>query len=258
MTVFTSLDDYRRFAHSLRSERRFVHAKHVRSFLDAVAASVTPRVEILVRNTRFWRAQIGSIPGEVVIDASGDTATVDFPLKPERMMPLPTRARENRANPHGIPALYVASHRDTAIAEIGARKHSIVTVASLLATRDLSIVNATLETDHNLWLGNEEPEGEVLERMVWGQIDYAFMRPVTRADDAADYAPTQVLAELFRQLGYDGVAYASSYGEGHNVALFDLESARVEAAQVSRVTDMKLTVNHEYGESYRIPHVDSQ
>jgi hypothetical protein len=253
MTAFESLDDYRRFAHSVRNERRYVQTKHVRSFLAAVEATVAPRVETLVRRTRFWRAQIGSTPGEVPIDDHGDTAYVEFPLSAERMMPLPSRARENRANPHGIPALYVASHRDTAIAEVGARKHSLVTVASLLATRELHLVNATLETDHTLFVGAEEPTGEKLERMVWGQIDYAFMTPVARTDDAADYAPTQVLAELFRHLGYDGVAYASSYGEGHNVALFDLSSARIESARVARVSDMKLTVDHDYGESYSIP-----
>ena len=255
MTSFDSLDDYRRFAQSVRNERRFVQTKPVRSFLAAVEATVAPRIETLVSRTRFWRAQIGSTPGEIPIDDQGDTAYVEFPLSAERMMPLPSRARENRANPHGIPALYVASHRDTAIAEVGARKHSLVTVASLLATRELRIVNATLETDHTLFIGADGPTGEKLERMVWGQIDYAFMRPVTRTDDAADYAPTQVLAEFFHHLGYDGVAYASSYGEGHNVALFDLASARIEGARVARVSDMKLTIDHEYGESYSIPDI---
>jgi hypothetical protein len=258
VNAFSSLDDYRRFAHEIRSKSRFVHSRLVQDFLRAVEATIGPRVETLVKRTRFWRAQMGSRMGEVVIDSAGDTAEVEFPHSAERMMPLATRARENRANPHGIPALYVASHRDTAVAEVGARKHSSVTVVSLLATRELRVVNATLETDHTLWLGNEEPEPERLERMIWGQIDHAFMRPVTRTDDVADYAPTQVLAELFRYLRFDGVAYASSYGEGHNVALFELDSARIERGTVARVSDMRLTVDHDVGESYTIPYVESE
>jgi RES domain len=49
---------------------------------------------------------------------------------------------------------------------------------------------------------------------------------VTDTDDVADYAPTQVLAELFRREGYDGVAYKSAFGkDGYSIALFELDSA---------------------------------
>ena len=37
--------------------------------------------------------------------------------------------------------------------------------------------------------------------------------------------PSQIIAELFKVTGYDGVAYRSALGDGHNVALFDLDAA---------------------------------
>ena len=58
-------------------------------------------------------------------------------------------------------------------------------------------------------------------------IDEAFARPVTPADDLADYAPTQIIAELFKVHGFDGIAYRSSLGPGHNIALFDLDAANL-------------------------------
>lgn len=45
-------------------------------------------------------------------------------------------------------------------------------------------------------------------------------------DDTAEYVPTQILADLFRSKGYDGVAYKSVFGaDGYNIALFDIVSA---------------------------------
>ncbi|MBD9455904.1 RES family NAD+ phosphorylase [Rhizobium sp. RHZ02] len=57
----------------------------------------------------------------------------------------------------------------------------------------------------------------------------AFSTPADRSDDAAEYAPTQILAELFRSLGYDGVAYKSAFGEeGDNIAIFNIDDFEVE------------------------------
>ncbi|WP_424666568.1 hypothetical protein [Candidatus Binatus sp.] len=49
---------------------------------------------------------------------------------------------------------------------------------------------------------------------------------MTLTDDSADYAPTQIMAELFKTKGFDGVGYRRSLGPGHNVALFDITAAK--------------------------------
>jgi hypothetical protein len=62
---------------------------------------------------------------------------------------------------------------------------------------------------------------------VWTSIDLGFAEPVDRSNDVADYAPSQIIAELFKRSGYDGVKYRSAFSEeGHNIALFDLTSAQ--------------------------------
>ncbi len=43
----------------------------------------------------------------------------------------------------------------------------------------------------------------------------------------AEYVPTQVIAEFFKQKGFDGVVYRSSLSDGYNLALFDLTCAEV-------------------------------
>jgi len=75
-------------------------------------------------------------------------------------------------------------------------------------------------------------------------MNRAFSSPVGRAEDRADYAPTQVLAEVFKGLGFDGIIYRSAFGtDGYNLALFDLDSADPVGRWVYRVDDVAYKVS---------------
>ena len=50
---------------------------------------------------------------------------------------------------------------------------------------------------------------------------------MTVDDDVASYAATQIIAEFFRSEGFEGVAYESAFGKGHNLALFDIDAAEL-------------------------------
>jgi hypothetical protein len=50
-----------------------------------------------------------------------------------------------------------------------------------------------------------------------------------------------VIAESFRYAGIDGLAYRSSLGDGHNIALFDLDAADVTACGLFQVRSVKFT-----------------
>jgi hypothetical protein len=63
---------------------------------------------------------------------------------------------------------------------------------------------------------------------IWIAIDQAFATPVSKADEAREYIPTQIIAELFKSAGYDGLVYKSLLSEdGFNLALFNLDVADV-------------------------------
>lgn len=74
---------------------------------------------------------------------------------------------------------------------------------------------------------------------VWADIDRAFSQPVSPSDDTADYVPTQIIADLFKSKGYDGIIYRSAFGGGYNVALFDLEMAELSNCGLYTVKDLK-------------------
>lgn len=78
-------------------------------------------------------------------------------------------------------------------------------------------------------------EPDELETAAWTDIDQEFSRPVTRSDDMADYVPTQILTELFKSKGMDGIRYKSALGDGGNFALFDLQDAEIQSCRLFKI-----------------------
>lgn len=153
------------------------------------------------------------------------------------MRPLHDRAYEGRVNPKGIPCLYLATTRQVAMSEVRPWLGSVVSVARFEVQCDLTVV------DCSVFHGTTVPQieastSEDVEKTVWAHIDHAFSRPVTRSDNTAEYAATQILAEVFRSEGYDGVIYKSAFSaEGYNVALFDLDCARQTESSIFEVSN---------------------
>ncbi len=82
-----------------------------------------------------------------------------------------------------------------------------------------------------------EPDTNEREQAVWKQIDRAFSEPTTPSDTSTDYVPTQVIAELFKSEGYDGIAYKSAFSDdGLNFALFNLADAELTWCNLYKVT----------------------
>jgi hypothetical protein len=185
------------------------------------------------------------------IDDEQNTVELDYPFAKERMKPRLGRAVEGRANPKGIPYLYLSSHRDTAAAEVRPWKGGVVSVGRFVATKDLRLVNTTILSRRRIFVG-EPKDPDVREQAVWGDIDHAFSMPTTRTDDLTEYIPTQVLAEMFREAGYDGLAFGSAYGEGHNIGLFDTSFANLEACFLLHVRDVQFTFELDEQCSYSV------
>jgi hypothetical protein len=184
------------------------------------------RREAIQKDTLFWRSQLANdwCSQQLTNDVGEvDSVEVPAPANAKRMLPFPDRATEGRVNPKGIPCLYLSTDRDTAMAEVRPWPDSYVSAAQFMVCRDLTVVDCSAKSPN--WVCFGEPAPEEREEIVWGHINRAFAEPVTRSDDVADYAPTQVLAEAFRSRGFDGVMYGSRLGVGKTIAIFDLAVA---------------------------------
>jgi len=232
MRNFLSCHDYRHFASSVTRRSRYVFEPHVEEFLQTVTETGAVRIGTIEAGSILYRAQLGheweSHPADPN-DPDSECFEVPAAYSPPRMKPLKDSAREGRVNPKGIPCLYLADDRDTAMAETRPWLDSYVSLGQFKIRTSLKIVDCP---EPKLYFGNifmeppyfREPGAAEREKAVWGEIAYAFSEPVTPSDVTADYAPTQVLAEAFRKAGWDGIRYKSKLGTGHLFALFDLDS----------------------------------
>ena len=229
---FASWNSYWEFTRRVRQNRRYVWDDEVRVFLETVLGTMDGRDSRLPPGTVLWRAQLG-IEWKPH-DFEDMNVRVGFP--PERMKPDSRVAREGRANSAGIPVLYLATTEQTAISEVRPWLGSEVSVAQFRTVRDLTAVDLTRgfgeasfgQLTLGQLSGEETVDAETKERAVWTDIDNSFSRPIELSESAADYVPTQILAELFQDAGYDAIVYRSQFGEnGRNVAIFNIDDAEI-------------------------------
>lgn len=240
MPEFRSWRSYRDFELSVKLQNRYVRPPEVEEFLTTVVVTSKARRKLIPQKQYLWRAQLGHdwcpIGGP-----EDDQGELESPLPAERMKPPHDNPYEGRANPKGIAYLYCATDAETAMAEVRPWVGSYVSVAQFEPLRDLSVVDCCADQlDTGLHpLLEEEPEPEEREKAVWSDINIAFSKPVSLTDQVVDYVPTQVIAELFKAEGADGILYRSALGKGLNVALFDLDAANQVNGFLFRVKGLK-------------------
>lgn len=206
----------------------------MQAFLDTVLATRMGRDVSIPKGRIFHRAQRGIDQHEVRDDEGEVIGEETMGFSSERMKPRLNRATEGRANPAGIPVLYLASSEQTAISEVRPWIGSEISVAQFKLVREVRAIDLSrghrrspfMEITFEEMFGEAPIGAKRKTELVWLDIDNAFSRPTTLSDDAADYVPTQILAELFMAAGYDAIIYRSQFGEmGYNLALFDVEDA---------------------------------
>lgn len=237
MAEFDTWRAFANFEREVSRDRRYVRAQTAERFLLAVRNSCESRRSHISKGRGLWRAQAGH--GWRHIPEIDDEIPAAFPK--ERMKPLEDRAMEGRSNPKGIPVLYLCSNKEAAMSEVRPWIGSLISLGHFEITRNLTVVDCTRDHEKTgLFYFEEHPEEE-WDLAVWAQIDSAFTKPVTRSDDRDEYVATQILSELFRDEGFDGIAYKSAFGErSTNFALFDRESAELRSCQLFEVTQAKL------------------
>jgi hypothetical protein len=164
-----------------------------------------------------------------------------FPI--EKMgAPPKRRSSHGRANPAGIPYLYLGSYPDTAVAEIRPHTGEFACVANFtipeIKAVDLrnprKLVSPFILTDAGE-IGQLRADLPFLER-----LGEELTRPVQPTGAAIDYIPSQYLCEFIKKSGFDGVIYRSSVSDGINLALF--KPALAVGGSVTRYNVTKVSV----------------
>jgi len=233
---FSTWRAYRNFEREVSRNRRYIRTAEAESFLTAVRSTCEARKLHISKGRGFWRAQAGH--GWRYEEAIGED--VPHAFLPERMKPLTDRAMEGRANPRGVSVLYLCTNKEASMSEVRPWLGSMISLGHFKTNRKLTIVDCTRDSEgtNNIYL-RELPEDE-RDRIIWSDINRAFTTPVTRSDDTDVYVATQILAELFKDYGFDGIAHRSAFGESStNLALFDRDCADLTSCQLHEATSVR-------------------
>ena len=242
--VFATWRDFWKFERSVNRDYRYVRPPEVEAFLETVLITSQSRKVVIDEGRIFWRAQLDHDWRPMSSDSDEE---IPCAHPPKRMKPLQGRASDGRANPRGIPGLYMATTKEAAMSEVRPWVGSLVSVGQFRTNRALTVVDCSRRPDASPFffdLDNPdyEPPAEQRNEAVWSHIDKAFAQPMTRADDQAGYVPTQILAELFKSAGFDGVVYKSNFGEdGYNIAIFDPDAADLASCGLFEVKTIQAT-----------------
>lgn len=176
-----------------------------------------PLLELLLADNLpsiWYRARLGS-----------DTTTIPIG---DMGAPPPRKTTGGRANPAGIPYLYLGSSPVTAASEVRPHTGDCATVAQFKISSPIRAVDlrnprklvSPFLLDDASEIGQLRADIPFLER-----LGEELTRPVLPSGAAIDYIPSQYLCEFIKKCGHDGVIYRSAVSNGFNMALFDPKKA---------------------------------
>jgi hypothetical protein len=224
------LADWEKLRDELRYKNRFFPEEsfdlvRLESLLSHLTTASTDEVPVT-----WYRARIQASDAAIPITEMG--------APPNRS------ASHGRANPAGIPYLYLGSTEDTAISEIRPHTGETACLADFRTPAGLKLVD--LRRPRKMVSPFLLADAEDIGRM---RSDLPFLErlgdeltlPVVPQSAAIDYTPSQYLCEYIKHCGYDGVIYRSSVSDGMNLALFD--PARAEPGHVSQYRVKRVSVS---------------
>jgi hypothetical protein len=141
-------------------------------------------------------------------------------------------ASSGRLNRPGVSFLYLATNADTAIAEVRPHPGELVTVAEFAITKEQKVADLT---QHDLLkFFNSDRDLALLEIVIAVENALATAAPPSNRQL---YSLTQFLADIFRTMNFDGIAFRSTVGVGANIVLFE-PTAAVWLEGSSRVVEI--------------------
>lgn len=149
-----------------------------------------------------------------------------------------------RANPQGIPYLYLCKEIETTIYEIRATFLDEVSVGTFRIKKGITTVLIDFTENKSVFLNIENILEYTKSVLLKKKISADLSKPMRRYDSELEYIPTQFICEFIRYItGADGILFNSSlYKGGKNIVLFDQEKAECISVAPYKVFSVNIKV----------------
>lgn len=168
----------------------------------------------LTAGTALYRARL--IPQDKV-----------FFRKTDMRCPPKNLTTAGRANPTGIPYLYLSQDIETTFYEIRATFLDRLSVGKFLVRRNLKMVDFTRSWSlYFLYSDDNSVADAIIKLKLFSAFSEDLSKPLRRFDTELEYVPTQYLCEYCKTMGADAICFNSSlHSQGVNFVLFNPDDA---------------------------------
>lgn len=234
-----TFQDWKLFMEEIKSENRFFPQtklyKDIFSHAITSSASDSSAFFSLVETLKI-RYQAGQLYYR------GRTSTNKLSIESMGMPPSDV-VSGGRANPVGIPYLYLADNIKTCVAEIRPSNGSKINIAKFRLIKEVNLLDITEPRRKASFMVLEEQELRLslkyIDLLEVFSDELSF--PILPHNSHLDYIPTQFLCEYFKTVcKYDGIIFNSSFGHGKNIVLFNehcvVGDKNINYLQVSKIS----------------------
>lgn len=195
------------FAREIKNNNRFFLSETLD--LEKLEVAFNRFAKTYPAGTNFFRARISDTP--LPKTSLG---------KPPKDSTIP-----GRANPVGIPYLYLSESEETTLYETRVSLHEAISVGIFLLKAPLNVISLKGISNYGPFEIQDrgfDLEEFMLIRPYLVKLEEELSKPVRKQDINLDYLPTQYLCEFIKSLGFDAVEYRSAMAnDGYNLAVFN-------------------------------------
>jgi hypothetical protein len=151
------------------------------------------------------------------------------------------KATAGRANPVGIPYLYVSNDLETVKYECRAQYLDFITIAKFEISEKINVIRLRGIDEISPFEEQIEIEDFVKNREYLKRLEVELSKPLRPTDHKLEYLPSQYLCEFVKSLDYDAIEYGSSVHEGGiNLAVFNDDKLEISDTEVHEVSSVDL------------------
>jgi hypothetical protein len=233
-----------KIATRLESENYFV----VEAELQQILGNYTRISETTIdEGCAFYRARVGFEDRKRNLDGGFETEYHYTPYTQDKIgSPLPGIVGAGRANRPGVSFFYCATDLYTAISEIRPHPGDRVSIGKFTLQKDAKIFDLSESQLLHFYSSDK-----CLDSYIPLHTLSTLLNKVISPDERKQYSITQLIADCIRQLGFDGISFSSTVGDGTNFVFFEPsiisytenEASVVEIKQVKYRFDNALLVS---------------